>query len=416
MDLLSQPAVDAIPDMSSRRPTSSRVPGDPAEVAKAAELLVTSKRPVIYAGGGAVLSEAHAEITELAEHLGIPVVTSLSGQGAISQDHELSAGYTATVGTPISHELVNQADVALVLGSQLGEMETSSFSPEVSFRVPPTRLIQIDIEPGQIGKNYPVTVGIQGDVRTVLRQLVEVVHESLPSREYRNTQRFRNFRARADAWTSEIEQAARSDAKPIRVERLLADIRTALPREGIFLTDVGIRHQVAQQFPVYMPMTHYVGSGWGTMGGAVAAALGAKLGRPEIPVVAEVGDGAFSSVLSAVVTAVEHDIAVTWVVMNNFGYSSIAVYQNKHDLGAVGTSFRTNDGRPYNPDFARFAEACGARGIRIDEPTDFLPALKNAIGSGQPWVLDVHTEEAPRSRASGSWDVNEILSGQRFRD
>src|SRR4029077_15303085 len=134
---------------------------------------------------------------------------------------------------------------------------------------------------------------------------------------------------------------------------------------GIFLTDVGIRHQAAQQFPIYEQMTTYVASGWGTMGGAVGAALGAKLGRPKVSVIAEVGDGAFSAALSSVITAVEYSIPVTWVVMNNFGYSSIAVYQAKHDLGELGTSFRTTEGRPYNPNFAEFAKACGAGGVRV---------------------------------------------------
>jgi acetolactate synthase-1/2/3 large subunit len=197
------------------------------------------------------------------------------------------------------------------------------------------------------------------------------------------------------------------------VERLLGDIREVLPRDGIFLTDVGIRHQVAQQFDVYDPRDHYVASGWGTMGGAVAAALGAKLGAPDRAVVAEVGDGAFTSILSAVVTAVEHDIPVVWIVMNNFGYSSISVYQHKHGLGALGTAFRTPDGKPYNPDFAALAQACGALGATVTDPADLRPALQKALDSGRPYVLDVHTEKAPRTRATGKWDVNDILSGSR---
>lgn len=415
LDYFSARLPETLPIGEGRLPTGTRMPAESALVSDAAARLLSSERPVIYAGGGAAFSESQAEVTELAEYLGIPVVTTMSGQGVISQDHELSAGYTATVGTPVAHRLVNEADVLLVLGSQLGEMETSSFSRTVSFRVPPTEIIQVDIEPVQIGKNYPVALGIQADVQTFLRQLLALVKQLQEPRDWRSSARYRGLRGQLDEWNREIAECAQSDNQPITVERLLADIRAVLPRDGIFLTDVGIRHQVAQQFPIYSPTSHYVASGWGTMGGAVGAAIGAKLARPELPVVAEVGDGAFSSVLSAVVTAVEYGIAPVWIVMNNFGYSSISVYQVKHQLGVLGTSFRTPDGSPYNPDFAAFAEACGARGRRIEDPHDFKPALAEALASDEPWVLDVHTESAPRTRASGYWDVNDVLSGERFR-
>jgi acetolactate synthase I/II/III large subunit len=416
MDILSEPAVDTIPDMPERRPSSRRTLGDPDDGKRALRLLVESERPVIYVGGGGVVSEAQVEITELAEHLGIPVVTSISGQGAISKDHPLWGGYTATVGLPFAHQLVHNADVILVLGCQLNEMETSSWSRDLSFQVPPTRLIQVDIEPTTIGKTYGVEVGIHGDVRAVVGSMLEELRRGTPKRDWPSSKRVQDLGRAKNEWKSEIDQVALRNDRPISVERLLRDIRAALPPSGIFLTDVGIRHQVAQQFPIYEQMTLYSASGWGTMGGAVAAAIGAKLGRPDRAVVAEVGDGAFTSVLSAVVTAVEYSIPITWVVMNNFGYSSINVYQSKHDLGELGTTFRSTDGKPYNPDFAKFAEACGARGRRVEDPADLRPALVEAIASGVPYVLDVLTEPAPRTRASGYWDVNSILSGQRFGD
>lgn len=413
LDFFSARRAEQQPSTEGRVFNEQRTPAPEDRIAAAAELLGQSERPVIYTGGGAVLSEAQAEITELAEFLGAPVVSTLSGQGAIAQDHHLYAGYTATVGTPVAHELVNTADVILVLGSQLGEMETSSFRPDISFRVPPTQLIQVDIDALQIGKTYPVAVGIPGDIRTAVDQLLGDLKQTLAPADLDASGRYRSWRARADEWQREIDECATSSEQPIVVERLLKDLRTALPRDGIFLTDVGIRHQVAQQFPVYAPMTHYVGSGWGTMGGAVGAAIGAKVARPDLPVIAEVGDGAFSSVLSAVVTAAEYNLDVVWVVMNNYGYSSISIYQAKHGLGTLGTSFAQPDHTPYNPDFAKFAEACGAHGRVITDPNDLLPALHEAISSGAPWVLDVHTERAPRTRASGFWDVNDVLSGAR---
>jgi acetolactate synthase-1/2/3 large subunit len=414
MDLFSEPAVEAIPVMAERRVTGRRVSGDRQEVERAVRMLLDAERPVIYAGGGAVLSEAQDVITKLAERLGAPVVTSLSGQGSISTEHPLWGGYTATVGLPFGHNLIHSADVILVVGSQLNEMETSSWTAKVAFQVPPTRLIQVDIEPTTIGKSFPVAVGIHGDVGAVVGQILAELRDG-PERQWRESPRMTELAAAKQSWVEEVGAAADASARPVSVERLLRDIRKALPRNGIFLTDVGIRHQVAQQFPIYEQMTIYVASGWGTMGGAVGAALGAKLGRPNVPVIAEVGDGAFGATLSSVITAVEYSIPVTWVVMNNFGYSSIAVYQAKHDMGELGTTFHTPDGSPYNPDFAAFAKACGAAGHRVEDSADLLPALEQALASGKPSVVEVMTERAPKTRATGYWDVNSILNGERFQ-
>ena len=410
MDLFSERHPELVPTFEGRLPVDPKFLAPQHVVVAAAEAIVGANNPVIYAGGGAAASNCQASLTRLAEYLGLPVVTSLSGQGTISQDHELNGGYTATVGSPVAHQLVNEADVILALGTQFGEMETSSFDPEISFRVPPTRIIQVDTDPTQIGRVYPVDIGVVADVDSFLAQLMQQIEQTEVRRNWRDSPRHVELRSRLADWAGELSANANSPESPIAVERLLADLRRALPRDGIFLTDVGIRHQVAQQFNVYRSEDLYVGSGWGTMGGAVGAAIGAKVARPDSPVIAEVGDGAFSSVLSAVITAVEFDIPVIWVVMNNFGYSSISVYQNKHKLGEVGTSFRTSDGEGYNPDFAALARACGAEGLVITDPEDLLPALEKAIESNSPWVLDVHTEPAPRTRASGYWDVNDILS------
>ena len=147
------------------------------------------------------------------------------------------------------------------------------------------------------------------------------------------------------------------------------------------------------------------------MGQEVAAALGAKLGNPEVPVVAVVGDGAFRSTLQTVIAAVEFKIPVVWVVMNNYSYNIIAFYQNRHWKRLTGTEFRIEDEKePYNPDFAAFARSVGAGGKRIDNPEDLRQAIDEAIKSEIPYVLDVITTDRPRARASGYWDVNDVLS------
>ena len=416
MDIFSHPAAYEVPPMAARRPTgAARVRGDAFEIERAAELLVSAKSPVILAGGGAVLAEADKEITRLAEHLGVPVVTTMSGQGAISKRHPLYGGFLSAFGTPVAHNLIRTADVVLVLGSRMAEMEMSSWNPEYSLRVPPTKVVQVDIEPEMIGKSYPVEVGIQGDIRAVVADIFARLDAFGQPADWRRSERFRELESEQRAWQAELDEAARSEESPIQPERLLRDIRTVLPEDGIFLCDAGIRGAVAQNFPVERPCQLFTPSGWGTMGFVMGAAMGAKIGRPDAVVIAEVGDGGFGALPSGVITAVEHNIPVVWVVRNNFRFSSIAVYQLKHfEQTTFGTTFSAPDGQPYNPSFADMAAACGAGARVVEQPSDLVPALQEAVSAGRPYVVEVISAAAPRGRASGFWDVNAILSGERF--
>jgi len=411
LNIFSEIREEKIPDARRQMPTDTFSVPRKSTIDEALKLLNSALSPVVIAGGGAVNAEAQSELTQLAHTLGIPVVTTLSGCGAISQDDDHHAGFISTVGTPIAHKLVNGADVALVLGSRLGEMETSSWDNRISLRGGQTKVIQVDIDPRQVGRFYPVQIGIVGNVRGFLNEANAVLRAASTTPSKARSTRIAEIKAQVALWKKEIRESTDWDASPIAVERLLADIRAVLPKDGIFLTDVGIRHMVAQQFETYHPSRLYVGSGWGTMGGAVAAAIGAKLACPHVAVIAEVGDGAFTSIMGAVVTAVEHEVPVVWVVMNNYGYSSISVYQAKHGLGKTGTSFREGGGPLYSPDYAAFATACGAGGATVREAAELRPALEMALESGRPYVLDVQTETEPRFRASGRWDVNDLLAG-----
>ena len=411
LNFFSEMREEKIPAARQQMPTDTFSAPRKSTIDDALRLLNGASNPVIIAGGGAVNAEAQAELTEFAHALGIPVVTTLSGCGAISQDDDHHAGFISTVGSPIAHKLVNVSDVTLVLGSRLGEMETSSWDNQISLRGGQTKIIQVDIDPRQVGRFYPVQLGIVANVRGFLDEANALLRANSVAPSKPRVSRIAEIKAQVAAWKKEIRETSTWEASPIAVERLLAEIRAVLPRNGIFLTDVGIRHMVAQQFETYHPSRLYVGSGWGTMGGAVAAAIGAKLACPEAPVIAEVGDGAFTSIMGAVVTAVEHEVPVVWVVMNNYGYSSISVYQAKHGLGKIGTSFREGGGPSYSPDYAAFAIACGAGGATVRKAADLRPALEKALASGRPYVLDVLTESEPRFRASGRLDVNDLLAG-----
>lgn len=409
LDFLSQRLEYDDPDVAAHRPTSHRQAADESGVEHAFSLLVEAERPLIFAGNGVLLAGATAELTAFAERLQIPVATTMSGQGAINEEHALAAGFTGVVGTPAANRLAREADVILAIGTRMPEMDCNSWAAGRFFQIPPAKLIQVDLSPHEVGKIYPVAVGLVGDAGATLTQLLRLGQES--GIERGPSEWAAQMQAEREEWWAELREAEESDEKPIARERILGDIRSVLPPDGILVTGVGVRHSVAQHIRFTKPLTQIVGSGYSTMGQEVAAALGAKLGRPDVPVIALVGDGAFRSTMQSLLPAVEYGINVVWVIENNYSFNIIALYQRRHWDRLIGTQFKTEkDGAPYNPDFAAMARACGAEGRRIEEPRDLRGALVEALNSERPYVLDVVATERPRGRASGYWVVNDILS------
>jgi acetolactate synthase-1/2/3 large subunit len=392
-----------------KRITSSSVLADPGEVKRALDLLIGAERPLIYAGNGTLLSEAAPALTQLAEYLQIPVATTMSGQGAISGEHPLAAGFTGTVGTPTANRLAREADVILAIGTRMPEMDSNSWKAEHFFAIPPAQLIHVDLNPHEIGKIFPVEVGVVGDANAVLNQLTAVAKETTASQS--PSAWVQGMQQQRDSWWAELEASQASDEVPISVGRLLGDIRQVLPPEGIFISGVGVRHSVGQHIRFQKPMTHIVGSGYGTMGQEVPAALGAKLGKPDVPVVAAVGDGAFRSTMQTLLPAVEYGINAIWVVQNNYSFNVISLYQKRHWERLIGTEFiKEDENKLYNPDFAALAHAFGAGGRRVERPEDLKPALEEAIQANRPYVLDVIMTQQPRIRATGYWVVNDIIN------
>ena len=218
-----------------------------------------------------------------------------------------------------------------------------------------------------------------GDASSVLQQMIdEVPNFSDPKT---STPWVEGMIQEKQKWLAELAEFEQSAEKPICVERLLGDVRDSIDLasdgKGILISGVGIRHAAGQHFRFKSPGTHIVGSGYSTMGQEVAAALGAKLGNPQVPVVAVVGDGAFRSTLQTVIAAVEFKIPVVWVVMNNYSYNIIAFYQNRHWKRLTGTEFRIEDEKePYNPDFAALARSCGVDGMTVTMSDDYKGALE----------------------------------------
>ncbi len=370
--------------------------------------MADAKRPVIYAGGGVLIAEASGELAALSDHLSIPIAHSLMGKGAVADDHPMVLGMTGFWGTEFINDQCRNADWLMGLGTSFKEADCSSWEPEYTFSIPPTKLIQIDIDPNEIGRNYPVEIGAVADLKQALVALNRVARRLFPAGRGDDTLRkaIQDNRTRFQAGNADAQV---SDQFPMRPERILADVRAVLPRDAIITTDVGWnKNGVGQQFPIYEPGSILTPGGFATMGFGAPAAIGAKLARPDKVVVSLVGDGGFGQNPALLATAFEEDVAVVWVVMNNHAFGTIAGLQKAHFGTTLGTIF-TKDGKPYSPDYAAIAQAYGIEGVRIGAADEFKPALEAAIASGKPVVLDVIMENAPVPTA-GHWNIMDIYS------
>lgn len=406
MDVFSQ-QLTATPGTVARRPSHGKTAGDPAGIAAAAALLARAARPLIFAGNGATLSEAAPELRQVAESLSMPVATTLMAKGIFPEDHALSLGMTGIWGTRIANETARDADVILAVGTGFGEADCSSWNAQYTFAIPPTRLIQIDIDPQEVGKLYPVEVGIVGDAKATLREL----HDALRATGAAPAAGRSGVIARGKAdWQQELAAEQRNAGKPIHPARLLHEIAQVAPPDTIFVTDVGWnKNGAGQQLVARHPQRFITSGGMATMGFAPAAAIGAKIGAPDKPVMCLVGDGGFLSVVGALTTSVELGIPVVWVLFNNFCFSTIRTVGTTYFQNAYGTEFTTPDGQPYNPDFVQLAGAFGIAAARVQEPDDLPAALATALNAGVPYVLDVWTRADVPMPRTGHWDIADFL-------
>ena len=409
MDIFSAEIPTALFDRLKTNAQSYAKPAlDETVAEKIVGMLLAAKKPVIYAGGGVLLADAAAELKVLVDRLGIPVAHSLMGKGVLPDDHPLTLGMTGFWGTQYINDSCRNADVILALGTSFKEADCSSWDPEYTFSIPPTRLIHIDIDSNEIGRNYPVEIGAVADVKQALTALNRVARKMEPDgrRNEALRQEIAAYRAefRAGNHAAEI-----SDQFPMRPERILADVRAVLPRDAIITTDVGWnKNGVGQQFPVYTPGSVLTPGGYATMGFGGAAAIGAKIAAPNKVVVSLVGDGGFGQNPALLATAFEEDAAVIWIIMNNYAFGTIAGLQKAHYGTTTGTVFEKN-GKPYSPNYADIARAYGIDSVRIEKADQFKPALEAAIKAGVPYVLDVIMENAPVPTA-GHWNIMDIYS------
>ena len=386
----------------------ARPAADPAAVDEALRLLQSAKQPVIVAGHGVELSGAEPELHVFAETFRIPVATTPFGKGVFDARHALSLGTTGRNGSYPANAACRNADVILALGTRFDDRATSAWLPGFTYNIPPTRLIHVDIDPAEIGRNFQPELGIMSDAKLFLQQLLAAPRSAGNGQRDAWLGRIAGWRKRWDAATAAPRT---SDAVPIRPERAVADLRKVVPADGIVLCDVGIHHNwLVAEYEAWKPRTFLQTWGFASMGFAVAGSIGAKLAAPDKPVVSLCGDGAFMMNASAVLTAVEYQIPVVWVVWNNFGYCSIRDQQRGY-FGKdreIAVSFTDSKGKLFSADYAMMARSMGAAGQTVEKPADLAPQLEAAIRSGKPTVLDVRIDREVRPLATGSWDLPPI--------
>lgn len=414
-NVFQEPAEGEIPEPAAwRGGISTRSGGDPEAVRRAVEALQDARRPLIYVGHGVALSEAGPELTALAQRLRIPVIYSPNGFGTLDMTDPLALGFVGRNGVFHANEAARTCDVLLAVGVRFDDRSSSSWIPGYSFNIPPTRLIHVDVDGGEIGRNYPVHQGIVGDARTVLRQLLAAAEPSRPDAAAREAWlgEIASWRAQ---WEAFIQPHWRSEAEPMHPQRVVQALQAVVPPDGIILPDVGVHHNwVVQFWRARRPQTLLNSWGFGAMGFGVCGVLGAKLAAPDRPCVSVCGDGGFMMRPDVLCTAVEYDIPAVWLIWNNFAYGAIRDIQ--HGMFAkreIATSFvREKDGQLVNPDFVALARACGADGIRVERPGDLAGALEHALRAGAPFVLDVHVDRDIKPPGVGTWQLPPLPHGE----
>jgi acetolactate synthase-1/2/3 large subunit len=412
-DLWIRTADVEVPEPEERsRSLNWRTPGSPEAVARALELLLKAKRPLILAGGGVISSDAGAELAQFAEHVNIPVYSTFMGKGALSARHPLHLGIAGCWGEYPATEAARNADTILAIGCRFSDIHCSSWVPGYTYNIPPTKLIHVDLDPQEIGRNYPTELGIVGDAREVLRQLIELAGQK-PKRERSP------WHDQVEGWKAEwqnfIDPELASDATPIDPRRVIGELRKAAPDDTLMITDTG-NHQtwVEQYWDAYEPRSVFTPGGFAGMGFGTCGVLGLKLAKPERPAICVTSDGSFMMFPGAVATAVEHDIPAVWVIMNNYTIGVIRDLQRFYmDNREIGTSFvKHSTGEFWNPDFAAMAAAMGAGSASVDQPGDLADAFDTALKSGGPHVIDVKVNRDTAVPLIGTWQFPPIVQAE----
>jgi len=382
-----------------------------ADLAAVLGLLAAARQPVLFIGHGATLSEAGPEITQLVDRLGLPVITSPNGMGCIRGDHPLALGFIGRNGAYPANQAGRHADLVITLGTRFDDRSASSWQPGYSWNFPSTKLVHVDIDPQELGRNYPPTVGVIADVKTFVQQLLA----ALASRREITTAALAPWREQVQGWQREWEAFVRphfgDSTSPLRPEFVVGTLQKMLPDDVILSLDSGVHHNWFMQFwQARRPQSMLNSWGYSSMGFGVCGVMGAQLAAPDRPCVAVVGDGGFTMAPYVLCTAVEYRLPVVWVIWNNFAWAAIRDLQvGLFDGREIGTAFYNGaTGERYNPDFAAWARACGADGTTVTRPQDLAAAVEQALKNRRPCVIDVHVDAEVRPPSTGTWQLPPI--------
>ncbi len=364
----------------------SRGAGTETQIARAAELLARAKFPVILAGGGVSMAGAIDETRTLAEFLTAPVVNTYLHNDTFPQDHELGAGPIGYCGSKAAMRLIAKADVVLALGTRLGPFGTLP-QYDIEYWPKNAKLIQVDIDPLQLGLSRRIEMGVMADAKEFAAALVRALKKGDVSRK-KDAGRLELIAKEKQTWSDELTQWSSSTSKLMHPRRFLMEFANAIPRGSIVATDIGNTSSMCNSYLTFTgERQHIAALSWGNCGFAYGAAMGAKIGSPKTPVFSLQGDGAWGiSGLSEVMTAVREDIPVIAVVFNNNEWG--AEKKNQIDFFKeryVGANLD-------NPSFAQIAKDMGAEGYRIESYGDVKDAVAHAVKSGKPAVIEAVIE------------------------
>jgi len=378
----AQGDLDVIVEETFLQYPAFRLEPDGESVRRAAGRLARAERPVIIAGGGAVASQAGPEIVELAEQLCAPIAFSLNGKGVVPDTHPLVVGVVGTYPRWCANRVASEADLVLFVGSQTGDQTTDNWT----LPPPGTETIQIDLDPAELGRNYPNSVPLLGDAKVAVQRLIGALGDVAPKPEW--TERARQYLA---LWREEFEPQMSSGASPIRPERLCRELTNFLPDDAFVVSDTG--HSAiwsGTMIELRAPTQDYVRCA-GSLGWGLPASLGVKCAVPERPVVCFTGDGGVWYHLSELETAVRCGINTVTVINNNRSLNQ--------DKPGIDVAYRdVPDGNPeelwvfQDIDFAAVARSMGCFGIRVERAADIESALEEALAAGKPAVVDVRSD------------------------
>jgi len=349
---------------------------DITKIERAIEMLLNSEKPIILAGGGTIISSTFAELQAIAEMLMIPVVTTFKGKGAFPENHPLSLGPIGMHGHAEANKLMTEADCVLAIGTRFSDRSVGTFE-EFEKRL---KIIHMDVDPAEIGKNQTAQIAVVGDLQASLRIMVKMLIQKAIKKD-ENNKWLQHVKEVKEYWRENLKL----HPGEMTAAKILRKLREVLPNESIVTTEVG-QHQMWASlfFDVIQPGTFFSSTGLGTMGWGFPAAIGAKVAKPDVPVVDIAGDGSFNMTENSLATSVLEDIPVIVFLVNNFSLGMVAQWQRTfYDKRMIGVDQKNC------PDYVKLAESYGAQGIRAQSLDELENAIKAGLKSDVATVIDI---------------------------